>query len=388
MKALTRYCSSQGEFGGYHYIDLPAPECGPDDIVIKLKAAAICGADMKHWYADLNNENHSTELDSIRGHEFAGVIVKVGENVKKWHVGQRIVSDNSGQACGECPACEQGDFMLCEHKSGLGLDHNYKVFGGSGGFTKYAKIPGEILKLHPHAIWEIPEGVKYEEAAVLDPICNSYKAVAQQSSLLPGQDVVVFGTGPLGLFAVQIARIMGAVNIVMVGLEEDVETRFPIAMEVGATHCVNASKEDVVKRCTEICGRDNLGLVIECSGANIALKQSLEMLRPNGEVIRVGMGFKPLEFSINNITELNKSIIGHMAYDSTSWRESIRLLKSGAIKVQPMITHRLGLSKWKEGFAAMADKSAVKVIFHYDEEDKDVAEFGEEETPNDYDFND
>ena len=190
------------------------------------------------------------------------------------------------------------------------------------------------------------------------------------------------------MFAVQIARIMGAVNIVMVGLEEDVETRFPIAMEVGATHCVNASKEDVVKRCTEICGRDNLGLVIECSGANIALKQSLEMLRPNGEVVRVGMGFKPLEFSINNITELNKSIIGHMAYDSTSWRESIRLLKSGAIKVQPMITHRLGLSKWKEGFAAMADKSAVKVIFHYDEEDKDIAEFGEEETPNDYDFND
>ena len=128
------------------------------------------------------------------------------------------------------------------------------IIHGGGGFSKYCKVPGEILRIHKHAIWEIPENVKYEEAAVLDPICNSYKAIAQQSHLLPGQDVVVFGTGPLGLFAVQVARIMGAVNIVMVGLDEDVPVRFPVAKELGATHCVNGSKEDVVKRCTEICG--------------------------------------------------------------------------------------------------------------------------------------
>ena len=162
---------------------------------------------------------------------------------------------------------------------------------------------------------------------------------------------------------------MGAVNIVMVGLDEDVDTRFPVALEVGATHVVNGSKEDVVKRCTEICGRDNLGLVIECSGANIALKQAIEMTRPNAEIVRVGMGFKPLEFSINDITSWNKSLIGHMAYDSTSWRNAIRLLESGQIKVQPLNTHRLGLSEYEKGFDAMAAKEAIKVIFHYDFED-------------------
>ena len=81
MKALTRYCSDKKEFGGYHYIDMPIPECGPEDVIIRLKAAAICGADMKHWYADLRGDNTSTELNSIRGHEFAGVVVKVGEKV-------------------------------------------------------------------------------------------------------------------------------------------------------------------------------------------------------------------------------------------------------------------------------------------------------------------
>ncbi|WP_139108819.1 zinc-binding dehydrogenase, partial [Escherichia coli] len=133
-----------------------------------------------------------------------------------------------------------------------------------------------------------------------------------QSKFLPGQDVVVIGTGPLGLFSVQMARIMGAVNIVVVGLQEDVAVRFPVAKELGAvrfpdakelgaTAVVNGSTEDVVARCQQICGKDNLGLVIECSGANIALKQAIEMLRPNGEVVRVGMGFKPLDFSINDI---------------------------------------------------------------------------------------
>ncbi|HHU7189051.1 TPA: zinc-binding dehydrogenase, partial [Escherichia coli] len=136
--------------------------------------------------------------------------------------------------------------------------------------------------------------------------------------------------------------------------------------ELGATAVVNGSTEDVVARCQQICGKDNLGLVIECSGANIALKQAIEMLRPNGEVVRVGMGFKPLDFSINDITAWNKSIIGHMAYDSTSWRNAIRLLASGAIKVKPMITHRIGLSQWREGFDAMVDKTAIKVIMTYD----------------------
>jgi threonine dehydrogenase-like Zn-dependent dehydrogenase len=358
MKALARYGK---KFGGYRMIDVPEPECGEEDLIVEIKAAAICGADMKHFRV----ENSSDEFNSIRGHEFAGDIVKIGSKVTDWKVGQRVVSDNTGHVCGVCPACESGDFLCCESKVNLGLDNNR----WGGGFTKYCVIPGEILRIHKHAIWEIPEGIKYEEAAVLDPICNSYNAMAQQTNFLPGQDVVVFGTGPIGLFAVQIARIMGAVNIVMVGLEEDTKVRFDVAKQLGATHCINGSAEDVVARCTEICGRDNLGLVLECSGANIALKQALEMTRPNAEIVRVGMGFKPLEFSINDITSWNKSIIGHMAYDSTTWRNAIRLLESGAIKVQPMITHRLGLSQWDEGFQAMADKSAIKVILTYDFKD-------------------
>ena len=357
MKALAKY-GKPAEFGTYHFIDIPEPECGDDDIIIEVKAAAICGADMKHFQVD----NGSSEFGSVRGHEFSGEIVQVGKNVKDWHLGQRIVSDNTAHVCGKCPACMRGDFLLCSEHVNLGLGYGY-----SGGFTKLCKIPGEILKIHPQAIWEIPKTVSYEEAAVLDPISNAYKALAQQSSLLPGENVVVFGTGPLGLFSVQIAKIMGAVNIIMVGLQEDTKVRFAVAKECGATACVNGSVEDVVARCQELCGgKDSIGLVVDCAGANISLKQGLDMLRNNGELVRVGMGFKPLDFSINDISMRNISIIGHQAYDAVSWANSIALLEAGMIKAEPLITHRLGLSQWKEGFTAMANKEAIKVIFHYD----------------------
>lgn len=357
MKALAKF-GKPNEFGTYKFIDVPEPVCEDDDVIIEVKAAAICGADMKHYRVD----NKSDEFGSVRGHEFAGQIVRTGKNVKDWKAGQRIVSDNTGHVCGVCPACEAGDFLLCSEKVNLGLG-----YGTSGGFTKYCKIPGEILKIHKRAIWEIPEGVDYEEAAVLDPICNAYKAIAQRSKFLPGQNVVVFGTGPLGLFSVQIAKIMGALNIVMVGLEEDTKVRFGVAQELGATAVVNGSREDVVKRCREICGGpDSISLVVDCAGATVAMQQAIEMVRNNGEIVRVGMGFAPLNFSINDISMKAVSIIGHMAYDAVTWRNAIALLAAGRIKVKPMITHRLGLSQWDEGFRLMAEKEAIKVILTYD----------------------
>ena len=106
MKALARYGK---EFGGYRMIDVPEPECGPEDIIIEIKAAAIYGADMKHYKVD----NGSDESNSIRGHEFAGEIVQVGELVKDWKVGQRVVPDKRADVCGVCPACEPRDFTCC-----------------------------------------------------------------------------------------------------------------------------------------------------------------------------------------------------------------------------------------------------------------------------------
>jgi len=354
MKALVKY-GGGNEFGGYRYEDVPIPTVGDEDVLLEIKAVAICGADLKHYGV----ENGSTKLDSVRGHEFSGDIVQVGKNVIDWKIGQRVVSDNTGHVCGVCPACEKGDFLLCPEKVNLGL-------GMDGGFTHYVKIPGEILRIHRHAIWEIPKNVSYEEAAILDPICNAYKALAEESHLLPGEDVVIFGTGPLGLFSVQVAKIMGAANIIMVGLDDDTKVRFEVAKKLGATHIINGEQEDVVSRVKEISGKYGIGLAVDCAGANIVLKQAIEIVRTNGEIIRIGMGFKPLQYSINDISMKGVTIIGHMAYNTTTWRNCINLLQKGMIDSKSLITHRLPLSKWEEGFKLMLSREAIKVILTYD----------------------
>lgn len=354
MKALTKYGNGM-QFGGYKYQDMPEPVCGDDDVIIELKASAICGADLKHYGVD----NGSTEFDSIRGHEFAGIIAETGKNVVDWKVGQRVVSDNTGYVCGKCPACERGDFLLCSEKVNLGL-------GMNGGFTKYCKIPGELLKIHKRAIWEIPDHISYEAAAIMDPVCNGYKAVAQRSSLLPGENVVVYGMGPLGLNCMKIAQLMGAAEIIGVGVTADEKYRFDIARKFGATVLINGDKSDVPSEVQKICGKDGLGLVVDCAGVGSVLKEGIEILRPNGEYVRVGMGYKPLDFSINEISMKAINIIGHQAYDTTTWRNAMNLLDKGMIHPEDMITHRLGLSQWEEGFQKMISKEATKVILTYD----------------------
>ena len=357
MKALAK-SGPHTVNGTYMFIDVPEPVCGPDDVIVEVKAAGICGSDMKHYQV----ENGTREFGSIRGHEFAGVITEVGENVTDWRPGQRVASDILGGVCGKCPACMSGDFHLCRERRVLGAGHP-----AGGGFTKYCRIPGEILRIHPQAIWEIPDSISFEEAAVIEPLCTAYKAIAQQSNLLPGEDIVIFGTGTIAQLCVQMARVMGAVKIVVVGRDDDEKIRFPLALKLGATHTVSRNREDVVERCREICGGiDSIGLVADCTGSPESLKAGLEMLRSNGEFIRLGMNTKPLDFDINVISKRNIRIQGHQAYNTVSWKNSIQLVASGKVDLKPIITHRFGLSEWEKGFAAIASHEAVKVVLHYD----------------------
>lgn len=354
MKAVVRYGTPK-LFGGYKYEDVPIPTVGDDDLLIEVKAAAICGADLKHFGIDNGSDNRL----SVWGHEFSGVIVETGKNVVDWKVNDRVVSDNTGYVCGKCHACSAGNPLVCPDKKSLGL-------GIDGGFTKFVKIPGQVLSVYKNCLFKVPDNVSFEEACVLDPISNAYMAVAQRSNLLPGEDVVIFGAGPLGLFSLQIAKLMGAERIILVGLKVDTEFRFEVAKKLGATHLIVGDEENVIERVEEICGRNGIGLIIDCAGAPVVLEQSLQIVRTNAQIVRVGMGYTPIGFSINDLSMKAITLTGHMAYNTVSWKNSIRLLESGKLDVKSMITHRMPLSKWEDGFKAMLSREAIKVILTYD----------------------
>lgn len=346
MKAVYRYGFGPMEA---ELREVPEPVCGESDVLIAVRAAGICGSDVGSYY------NGGSGGLGVLGHEFAGDVVQAGKNVTDWKPGDRVVSDNTGHVCGKCHACTSGLFLNCVERIGIG-------YGMDGGFAKYVKIPGEILAIHKWALMRIPEGVPYAHAAILDPICNAYKAVAQESGLLPGENAIVFGPGPIGLLATQICRLMGAKNIILSGLAADKEARAEVAVQMGATVFVASDTEDLHSTVLRFCGAEGADCAIDCSGAPSVLRQAIDNVRKDGTIVKLGATSMPLNFSLSDLTYRSQTLKGHHAYDVTSWRNCLGLLEKSMLTLDPLITHTLPLEAWEQGMELMRTRKGIKVI--------------------------
>lgn len=360
MIALVKYGTGAGET---ELREVPVPEIGEDDLLIEIKAAGICGSDVAY---DNGDHPHHLNCPVILGHEFAGVVSKVGKNVKDWKVGDRVVSDNTGYVCGKCYACTNGQFLSCPERLGMG-------YGMDGGFTDYVKISGELLSRNPNAIFAIPENVSFDEAAILDPICNSYKAVVQEGKILPGEDIIVYGVGPLGLFAIQIAKLAGCANIIAVAREKD-KVRIEMAKKYGANHIIKSDKQNVLEEVKRITKGDMAAVCIDAAGANAVMEEAVYVVRYGGKIVRIGYDKHPYEQTMDPFTERGVSLIGHFGYDYNSWKNVLRLLELGKVDLKGMISHHIKLEDWQKGFNLLRSKKAIKVIITKDESSLSVLE--------------
>lgn len=355
MLALVKYGKGAGET---ELRQVPVPRIGEDDLLIEVMAAGICGSDIAY---DAGLHPNQLNCPVILGHEFAGRVARVGKNVKDWKVGDRIVSDNTGHVCGKCFACATGQFLMCPERLGLG-------YGMDGGFAEYVMISGDLLSKNPNAVFRIPDNVSYEEAAILDPICNPYKAIVQEAHILPGEDIVITGVGPIGLFAVQVARLMGCGEIIVIGRSKGNDLRFEMAKKYGATRLIRSDLEDTAARVREITKGQMAAMVCDCAGANEMLNMSIELVRPGGEIVHVGYDAAPFNHSLDPLLERGVSIKGHFGYDYRSWKNCLHLLELGKVDLAGMITHYIELKDWKRGFELMRSKQAVKVVFTHDQD--------------------
>ncbi len=348
MIALVKYAHGKGNV---ELRDLPVPSIGEEDVLIEVKAAGICGSDLG-FYDDRNSTGLYPPV--VLGHEFAGVVARVGTKVSAWKVGDRVASDNTGRVCGVCYACSTGDYLLCPQRRGLG-------YGMDGGFAQYVRIDGTLLRRVPNALFRIPPEVPFEHAAILDPAANAYRAVVEEGGLLPGEVAVVFGVGTLGLFSIQVARIAGAAEVVAVGLAAD-DRRFTLARELGATRCVPADQEDAAAVVRGLTDGEGAALLVDAAGPSAVLEKSFAILRNGGRIIRIGYDHTPPGFSLNPLIDKGIMLKGHFGYDWLAWRNCIRLLEKGALRPGPVITHTLPLSEWEKGYALTRSREAVKVI--------------------------
>ncbi len=324
--------------------ELPIPEIGEDEVLLQVGAVSVCGSDVHQYHG---TQSWPVRTPVVLGHEFSGVIAKIGRRVRGFKEGDRVVSETAASICGRCLYCRAGEYNLCPERKGFGYSIN-------GAMADYVRVPERCLH-------HIPASLPFERAALVEPCCVAYNCVAVKSRVQPGDVVVVLGPGPIGLLCAEIARIAGAGTLIVAGMATDA-SRLEAARLLGATHTVNAQEMDLVNLVRSISDGLGANLVIDATGASTALKTALEIVRPGGQITKVGWGPQPLNFSLDPLVQKAITLQGSFSHTFKHWEKVIALLAAGQINLQPIISRVAGLEDWQDCFDGMYDGKYVKAV--------------------------
>lgn len=340
MKALVKAKPEPGIWMD----DVPEPQWGPDDILIKIQKTAICGTDIHIFnWDEWSQKTVPTPL--VTGHEFVGVIQEVGSKVKGFKPGERV-SGEGHLTCGTCRNCRAGKRHLCRNTQGVGVNR-------MGCFTEYLVLPATN-------VYPIPDCITDDVAAIMDPLGNA--AHTALSFDLVGEDVLITGAGPIGTMAAAISQKIGARHVVITDIND---YRLDLARKMGATRAVNIRHQDLKKLQKELGMKEGFDVGMEMSGVSSAFNQMLENMNHGGHVAMLGIfRDKPL---LNTDLVIFKSltlkgIYGREMFET--WYKMINLLQSG-LDITPVITHRFKADDFIQGFQAMNSGLSGKVILDW-----------------------
>ncbi len=213
----------------------------------------------------------------------------------------------------------------------------------------------------PEILHHIPQNVPLEHAALTEPICVAYNAMTEKTLIKPGDVVVIQGPGPIGIMALQVVRLRGAGTTVVLGTDADAK-RLLVAQELGATHAINIQRDDPIELLRSLGDGYGADVVVDCTGVSLALKQSLEMVRPNGCITKIGWGPQDLNFSLDPLVQKAVTLQGSFSHTFATWERALTLLATGQINLGPIIGGVYGLSDWEEAFATMETGECVKSV--------------------------
>jgi len=347
MKAVVKKKKGRGNIG---YIDVPKPKILDDEVLIKVKAAGICGTDIH-----IMNDQFPYWPPVILGHEFSGVIEKVGKKIKYFKEGDRVTSEPHQRVCGLCRFCRLGLIHLCSDKRSPG-------WGIDGAMTSYIKLPENLLH-------KLPDNISFIEGAVLEPLSTVTHAVIERGVICPEDFVVVIGPGPIGLMAAQVAKAAGAKRVAIVGEERHKDFKLKVASELNIDFVINSDEMNThqfILSKTNDLGAD---MVIECSGSEGGLNQSIEVLAKRGRLVAMGMsGRENLNITWNKAIFRELDIYTSLSSTYTSWRYAISMVEDRKINLSKIISHKLPLSEYRKAFNLIISKKALKIVLIPNEE--------------------
>jgi L-iditol 2-dehydrogenase len=340
MKALLL-----SEYKKLNVVDMPTPEIGDEDVLVRVRACGICGSDI-HGY-DGSTGRRIPPL--VMGHEAAGVIERAGTAVRGFEAGDRVTFDST-VSCGKCNFCRDGQINLCDNRTVLGVScGDYRRHGA---FAEYVSVPARIL-------YKLPDGLPFERAALIEAVSIAVHAVSRHVPK-PDDAVLVVGSGMIGVLVIQVLRAKGCRNIIAVDVDAD---KLALAMRVGATRTLNAKDIDVPAAVRELTGGQGADASFEVVGHGATVMNAIRSLRKGGTVVLIGNLSPRVEIPLQEVVSREISVLGSCA-SSGEYPQCIELLASGAVDVEPLISLKASLDEAPVLFERLygGDKQLMKVI--------------------------
>jgi threonine 3-dehydrogenase len=341
MKALVKAKPEEGIW----MEDVPLPEVGPTDVLIRVGKTAICGTDV-HIYNWDEWAQKTIPVPMVVGHEFYGVIADVGSAAMKYKPGARV-SGEGHIVCGVCRNCRADRGHLCHNSLGVGVHR-------PGAFAQYLAIP-------EYNVFAIPDDVPDEIAAIFDPFGNAVHTAL--SFDLVGEDVLVTGAGPIGIMGALVAKEVGARKVVITDINP---ARLDLARRLGVEHVVDASSQKLSQVMADIGMSEGFDVGLEMSGSASAFRDMIDVMNNGGKVAILGIAPAGFEIDWNKVIFKMltlKGIYGREMFET--WYKMTTLVQ-GRLDLAPLITHRLPADEFMEGFAAMRSGDSGKVVLNWD----------------------
>jgi len=318
--------------------DVETPKPRGNEVLIQVKACAICKSDLSGYLG----KHPLMECPIILGHECSGVIADVGPEVKHAKVGRRVAVETFFYVCGTCAGCKTGRYNVCK---------NVKIIGHNvpGAFAEYCLANGDF-------VFEIPENVSFEHAALTEPLSCGVHAV-KRCGIQIGDFVVILGVGAIGLFVLQVAKASGAEVLVA----DLMPFKLDMARKLGADHVVDARSRDTLEAVMEATNGDGADCVIEAAGTPETLKLMVDVARSGATLMPIGFTGKPLdEINLGRVTLGEMTLLGMLGF-CRDFPTSLKLMSRGQIDIPSMITHKFKLEEVEKGIQMMQDPDAKMI---------------------------
>ena len=326
MKAVMRQ-QVMTEPGRIMFREIPVPEPGPDQVLVKIKKIGICGSDIHVFHGT----HPYTSYPVTQGHEVSGEIVTVGEYVKDLRPGQKITIEPQ-VFCGRCYPCLHGKYNLCEKLKVMG-------FQTTGTASEYFAV--DASKATP-----LPEELSYSEGAMIEPLAVTVHA-AKRFPDLKGAKAVVLGCGPIGILLVQSLKAFGVSEVLATDISDK---RLELAKSVGADHAVNTMKEDYAEALLNAFGPDKADVVYECAGSDITMDQAIQNARKGSTIILVAVFGKTAHVDLAKLNDSELDLNTSMMYRHEDYMDAIRFVREGKIQLKPLMSARFAFEEFQKAY--------------------------------------